>query len=200
MAVSEMVNLSGLLDEAKCFELVRQHRWPDGVRCPDCDSAVVIRNGHDEGQRYRQRYLCKACHGRFDDLTGTVLAGHHQPLRVWVLCLYLMGLNLSNRQIAQELGLDASDVQAMTEQLRQGLVARAPVAKLEGTAEVDEVYIVAGHKGQPLEVEKRGGRDGVAGLQARRDAARWRRRNHPFSGEAGPRFRQAQLGGMARRG
>ena len=177
MAVSDMVNFCGLLDEAKCFELVRQHRWPDGVRCPDCDSAVVIRNGHDEGQRHRQRYLCKACHGRFDDLTGTVLAGHHQPLRVWVLCLYLMGLNLSNRQIAQELGLDASDVQAMTEHLRQRLVARAPVAKLEGTAEVDEVYIVAGHKAQPLEVENRGDRDGVAGFQARRDAARWRRRN-----------------------
>ena len=31
-----------------------------------------------------------------------------------------MGLNLSNRQIAQELGLDTSDVQAMTEQLRLG--------------------------------------------------------------------------------
>ena len=44
MAVSEVVNLSGLLDEAKCFELVRQHRWPDGVRCPDCDSAIVICN------------------------------------------------------------------------------------------------------------------------------------------------------------
>ena len=25
-----------------------------------------------------------------------VLAGHYQPLRVWVLCLYFMGLNLSN--------------------------------------------------------------------------------------------------------
>jgi len=182
MAVSDMVNLSGLLDEAKCFELVRQHRWPDGVRCPDCDSAVVIRNGHDDGQRHRQRYLCKACHGRFDDLSGTVLAGHHQPLRVWVLCLYLMGLNLSNRQIAQELGLDASDVQAMTEHLRQGLVARAPVAKLDDTAEIDEVYIVAGHKGQPAEVVKRGAQDGVAGFQVRRDAARWKRRNHQFSG------------------
>ena len=43
MAVSDMVNLSGLLDEAKCFELVRQHRWPDGLRCPDCDSVIVIR-------------------------------------------------------------------------------------------------------------------------------------------------------------
>ena len=177
MAVFDMVNLSGRLDEAKCFELVRQHRWPDGVRCPDCDSALVIRNGHDEGQRHRQRYLCKACHGRFDDLSGTVLAGHHQSLRVWVLCLYLMGLNLSNRQIAEELGLDASDVQAMTEQLRQGLVARAPTVKLEGSAEVDEVYIVAGHKGQPAEVVKRGGRDGGAGFRVRRDAARWRRRN-----------------------
>src|SRR6478609_2216647 len=165
MAVSDMVNLSGLLDEAKCFELVRQHRWPDGVRCPGCDSVTVIRNGHDDGQRHRQRYLCKACHGRFDDLTGTVLAGHHQPLRLWVLCLYLMGLNLSNRQIAQELGLDA----------------RAPTVTLAGTAEIDEVDIVAGHKGQPAEVVKRGGRDGGASFQARRDAARWKRRNHPSS-------------------
>ena len=178
MAVSDMVNLSGLLDEAKCFELVRQHRWPDGVRCPDCDSALVIRNG----QRHRQRYLCKACHGRFDDLSGTVLAGHHQPLRVWVLCLYLMGLNLSNRQIGEELGLCPSEAQAMTEHLRHGLVSRTPAATLQGEVEADEVYIVAGHKGQPAEVEKRGARDGGAGFRARRDAARWKRTSHRSSG------------------
>ena len=23
---------------------------------------------------------------RFDDLTDTIFAGHHQPLKVWVLC------------------------------------------------------------------------------------------------------------------
>src|SRR5215212_11093051 len=143
MAVSDIVNLSGLLDEAKCFELVRQHRWPDGVRCPECDSAAVIRNGHDEGQPHRQRYLCQACHGRFDDLTGTVLAGHHRPLRVWVLCLYLMGLNLSNRQIAQELDLGETEAQAMTEQLRYGPAAKLPPARLEGEVEIDEVYVVA---------------------------------------------------------
>src|SRR3712207_7088820 len=48
----------------------------------------------------------------------TTLFRSHQPLRVWVLCLYFMGLNLANRQIAAELGLGASDVQAMTEALR----------------------------------------------------------------------------------
>ena len=115
----------------------------------------------------------------FDDLTGTVLAGHHQPLRVWVLCLYFMGLNLSSRQISQELGLSGSDVQAMTAQLRRGLLARTPAVTLEGEVEIDEVYGVAGHKGQPAAVAKRGGLGAVAGWQARRAAARWRRTNHP---------------------
>ncbi len=170
-----LVNLSSLIDDAKCYELVRQHRWPDGVRCPRCGSAAVARHGRDDTQPHRQRYRCTACSSRFDDLTGTVLAGHHQPLRVWVLCLYFMGLNLSNRQIARELGLDGSDVQAMTEQLRRGLAAKAPTVTLEGEVEIDEVYVVAGHKGQPAAVAKRGASGGVAAWQERRAAARWRR-------------------------
>ncbi len=181
MAASDLINLSGLLEDAKCFALVRQHRWPEGVRCPVCDSGVVIRDGHDDAQPCRQRYRCKACSGRFDDLTGTALAGHHQPLRVWVLCLYFMGLNLSNRQIALELGLDGSDAQTMTEQLRNGLVAKAPAVELKGEVEIDEVYVVAGHKGQPTAVAKRGGSDGAAGWRGRRAAARWKRTSHRSS-------------------
>ena len=53
---------------------------------------------------------------------------------------------LRNRQIAMELGLDASDAQAMTERLRDGLVAKAPAVELQGEVEVD---VVAGHKGRP---------------------------------------------------
>ena len=162
MAAPDLVDLSALIDDAKCFALVRQHRWPEGVRCPGCGSGTVARDGFDETQAHRQRYRCKACAGRFDDLTGTVLAGHHQPLRVWVLCLYLMGLDLSTRQIAQELGLDGSDVQAMTEQLRRGLAAKAPAVRLAGEVEIDEVYVVAGHKGQPAAVAQRGVPDGGA--------------------------------------
>jgi transposase-like protein len=181
MAASDLVNLSGLLDDAKGFALVRQHRWPEGVRCPCCDSGAVIRDGCDDTQRRRQRYRCKACASRFDDLTGTVLAGHHQPLRVWVLCLSFMGLNLSNRQIALELSLSPSDVQAMTEQLRNGRVAKAPKVRLESEVEIDEVYVVAGHKGRPAAVAKRGGLGVGAGWRARRAAARWRRTSHPSS-------------------
>jgi transposase-like protein len=156
MPSTSLVNLSSLIDDAKCYALVRQQRWPDGVRCPACGGATVIRHGRDDTQEQRQRYRCKACAARFDDLTGTVLAGHHQPLRVWVLCLYLMGLNLSNRQIAQELDLAETDVQAMTEQLRLGLTTKLPPARLAGEVEIDEVYVVAGHKGNPAAVAKGG--------------------------------------------
>jgi transposase-like protein len=178
MAAAELVNLASLLDDAKCFAMVRQHRWPEGTRCPGCGSDAVTRNGHDDTQPHRQRYRCQACASRFDDLTGTVLAGHHQPLRVWVLCLYFMGLNLSNRQLAAELGLSVSEVQLMTEQLRDGLVAKNPGARLEGEVEIDEVYVVAGHKGQAAEVAKKGGGDDAAGWRVRRDAARWKRTSH----------------------
>jgi transposase-like protein len=179
MTAPDLVNLSALIDDAKCFALVRCQRWPEGVRCPTCGSASVVRDGCDDRQAHRQRHRCKACAGRFDDLTGTVLAGHRQPLRVWILCLYFMGLNLSNRQIAQELGLDGSDVQAMTEQLRGGLAARIPPVRLAGEVEVDEVYVVAGHKGRPAAVAKRGARDAAAGWRERRAAARSRRTGRP---------------------
>ena len=181
MTSTPLLNFSALLDDAKCFELVRQYRWPDGVRCPSCGSAAVTRHGRDDTQPHRQRYRCTACTARFDDLSGTALAGHHRPLRVWVLCLYLMGLNLSNRQIARELDLSVLDVQAMTEQLRAGLVAKAPAVILDGEVEIDEVYVVAGHKGQPAAAAKKAALGGGAGSRAHRAEARWPRRSRRSS-------------------
>ncbi len=153
-----MVNIQALIDDAKCFDTVRFLRWPDGVRCPDCDSVEVIKKGRDDAQPERQRYECRPCGRRFDDLTGTIFAGHHQPLRVWILCLYFMGLNLSNEQIAQELDLNPDDAQRMTTQLREGVVQRKPEVVLSGEVECDEVYVVAGHKGNPEAVRKKGER------------------------------------------
>ena len=150
------MNLASLIDDKKCYEMIRQHRWPDGVQCPRCLGRSVSRDGHDETQCHRQRYRCKDCGGRFDDLTGTILAGHHQPLSVWVLCLYFMGLNLSNLQIARELDLNEDDAHSMASALRAGLVAKDPPVMLEGDVEIDEVYVVAGHKGNPVATQKEG--------------------------------------------
>jgi transposase-like protein len=150
-----VIHLQKLLDDTKCYATVRELRWPNGVCCPHCASFEVTKQGRDATQPARQKYRCTACRRYFDDLTGTVLAGHHQPLTVWMLCLYLMGLNLSNQQIAQALGLNKDDAQRMTEQLRTGIVAAQTEPCLSGEVECDEVYIVAGHKGHPAAVKKK---------------------------------------------
>jgi transposase-like protein len=156
------IALTTLLDDAKCYDVLRELHWPDGVRCPHCRSAQVSKQGRDSTQPARRRYRCTECGRHFDDLTGTIFAGRHQGLAVWMGCLYLMGLNLSNRQIAQELGLNEDDAQRMTEQLRAGIVANVAQPQLSGTVECDEVYVVAGHKGHPEAAKKRGAK-GAAG-------------------------------------
>ena len=119
------VNIKNLVDDVQYYQTVRELRWPDGVECPSCQSKHVIKRGFDDTEAARQRYECTDCHQRFDDLTDTIFAGHHQPLKVWIRCLYFMGLNLSHEQIASELGVNRSDAQQRTAQLREGIVKKA---------------------------------------------------------------------------
>ena len=156
-------------------------RWPNGVQCPTCERSAITKQGRDDTQSERQRYQCKSCQRRFDDLTGTIFAGHHQPLRVWILCSYFMGLNLSNAQIAQELDLNNDDMHQMTTHWREGIVAKTPSPTLSGEVECDEVDIMAGHKGQPDAVEKKDAPPGADGSKERADAARSTAKNRRFS-------------------
>ena len=119
------VNITNLVDDVQCYQTVRELRWPDGVACPSCESIQVIKRGFDDTEPARQRYECHNCDTRFDDLADTIFAGHHQSLKVWILCLYFMGLNVSNEQIAHELSLNESDVYQMTTELRDRIVKKS---------------------------------------------------------------------------
>jgi transposase-like protein len=112
-------------------------KWPGKVFCPHCNSDDIIKRDKDDTAPHKQRYECKKCCKRFDDLTNTVFSGHHQPLKTWIIFLYFLGLNLSTDQIAKELNLDRNDAHYMANEI-----------------EYDEVYVVAGHKGNPAAVKK----------------------------------------------
>jgi transposase-like protein len=148
----------------------------------------VTKQGRDTTQPARQKYRCQECGRYFDDLTGTVFAGHHQPLAVWILCLYFMGLNLSNAQIARELGLDPSDTQRMAEPLREGVVARPSELVLSGEVECDEVYVMAGHQGHPEAVSR-------VGRRGRRRRLKGTRGRGTLATEKPPIFGRIQRGG-----
>jgi len=89
---------------------------------PKCGSHHVIKRVLDDTQSERQRYQCKSGQVRFDDLTDIIFPRHHQPWEIWIIFLYLMGLNLSNHQICDELELNKDDTHQMASQLRSGIV------------------------------------------------------------------------------
>src|SRR5215468_4749568 len=59
----------------------------------------IIKRGFDDTEPARQRYACHDDDTRFDELTDTLFAGHHQPLKVRILCLYFMGLSVSTSKL-----------------------------------------------------------------------------------------------------
>lgn len=66
-----------------------------------------------------------------------------------------MGLNLSTEQISKELNLNKDDAHYMANILRSRVVEKKAEIHLSGEVECDEVYVVAGHKGNPAAVKKR---------------------------------------------
>jgi transposase-like protein len=137
------------MDETKIYKLFRKLRWLNGCYCPFCQSNKLRKRGKHSRHPGCQRYECRKCQRRFDDLTGTIFSGRHQSVAKWVLFCYFMGLNASNAQIGQELGLCPSDSQKMADTIRTEVCNNKESVSLSQRVEFDEVYIVAGHKGMP---------------------------------------------------
>src|SRR5438445_11777949 len=86
------VNIKNLIDDVQCYQTIRALRWPGGIACPSCESKQVIKRGFDDTEPARQRYECHDCDTRFDDLTDSIYAVHHKPLKVSRLCRYCIEL------------------------------------------------------------------------------------------------------------
>jgi transposase-like protein len=59
-------------------------RWPDGIRCPRCESASVLRI------RTRRKYYCTSCRYQFRVTAGTRLHDSHIPGWKWLVAVDLM--------------------------------------------------------------------------------------------------------------
>jgi hypothetical protein len=45
------VNIQNLIDDTRCYQTVRELRWPNGIQCPSCESQHVIKRGFDAPNR-----------------------------------------------------------------------------------------------------------------------------------------------------
>ena len=42
------INIQNLIDDARCYEAVRDLRWPEKTFCPHCNSDDIIKRGKDD--------------------------------------------------------------------------------------------------------------------------------------------------------
>ena len=84
-ATPEFVTIQDLINDAKCFEVVRKMRWPEDVLCAHCGDQHVIKFGRDETHEGRQRYRCKSSSGALTTRLG----------RSWKVCRVLISLDAS---------------------------------------------------------------------------------------------------------
>ena len=63
------------LTDGQVVEMLRAHRWPNGVRCIYCGSSRVVKNGKAPNRPYLQRYLCTNCRRQFSDVTKSFSLG-----------------------------------------------------------------------------------------------------------------------------
>ena len=81
-------------DEAAAEAWFVSRRWPDGVRCPFCESRAVsaVKN------RKPMPFRCRSCRKRFSVKTNTLMRDSKLPLSKWAVALYLYSTNFRSIQ------------------------------------------------------------------------------------------------------
>ena len=131
-----------LMDECdtqeECRAILEELRWPDGMKCPRCQSDKISRI------RKRFQYDCDSCRYQFSVTSGTIFHDSHLPLPKWFAAVYLMcesKKGMSALQIKRELHTGYQTAWYLCHRIREAMKETEPVEKLGGTVEIDETYV-----------------------------------------------------------
>jgi Transposase zinc-ribbon domain len=118
-----LLNIQRLMDDAKCYEVLRELRWQDGVKCPACDSGQINKRGFHDHQANANDIDVRSVDDDSMTERNRLRRASARLKNVDTVSVFV-GLSLSSRQIAAELDLNEDDVQVMASQLREGVMAK----------------------------------------------------------------------------
>jgi transposase-like protein len=141
------MNLPKLIEkygsEEKCRAYLEELRWPNGVRCPRCDSDKISRI------KTRGQFDCDGCRYQFSVTAGTLFHDSHLPLWKWFLAIYLISdskKGISANQLKRMLSVSYKTAWYLNHRIRAAMRDEsAPL--LRGIVEADETYVGGKLKG-----------------------------------------------------
>ena len=145
--------------EDAAHEWFVERRWPNGVTCPDCESAnVKMRNS----KRKTPVYHCNACKYDFIAKSGTIMHDSKLPLSKWAMAFYLFNTNLkgvSSMKLARDLGITQKNAWHLAHRIRE--TWNNETEKFAGPVEADETYIGGKEKNKHEWKKQKSGRGTV---------------------------------------
>ncbi len=125
-------------DPDNAFEYAVARRWPDGVRCPFCDSP------DNAAIASRKTWRCRTCKKQFSVRVGTIFEDSPISLGKWYTAVWML-MNCKNGVSSYEIhrALDVTQKTAwfMLHRIRAAIKAKSFNKKLAGIVEADETFI-----------------------------------------------------------
>ena len=138
------------LSDEQAFEMFKEARWPNGVKCPHCDHADHY------WLQTRQQWRCKCCKHTFSVTSGSIFSNHKLPLNTYLMAIALFSncaKGMSALQLSRDLNVQYKTAFVLSHKLRESLLDHEP-AILDDEVEIDAAY-VNGHVRPNNRIENR---------------------------------------------
>jgi transposase-like protein len=137
---------AGKLTEEEAREYIESIRWPDGPRCPHCQTDNVTKLAGEAHRSGVHQCNTTGCRQQFTVTTGSVMEDTHLPLQKWVMAFHLLCSSkkgISALQLQRQLGLGSyRTAWHLAHRIRHAMTpAPSGPPALDGVVEIDETYV-----------------------------------------------------------
>jgi transposase-like protein len=126
-------------DQDRALDFLVGMRWPNGVKCPHCESSKVSFTAK------RGVWTCSECPNRrqFSFKVGTIMEDSPISLDKWLVGMWLITSaknGISSYELHRALGVTQKSAWFLSHRIRLAL-QNGTIVKMRGTVDVDETFI-----------------------------------------------------------
>lgn len=144
-----------MMSDEEIHDMFKNIRWAETNGEPTCPCCGSMRSPYNI--KSRQQYRCRDCFHTFSVTSGTLFAHHKMPLKIYLLAIAIFTnsvKSLSALQLSRELDVQYKTAWVLSHKIRESLLDDEEQELLEGTCEIDGVY-VGGKTKQVNKIEDR---------------------------------------------